>query len=396
MHNTTHWGMMLVFELTGREGPMKRFALVIVLFGLMATRAAAQSGSGEFGRQGRDNSSHVILKGVTADAILPASATTVTPQQAEVNGNNGNDLARCGSCKHPWPECCCPTGCGVTIFAEWLYLQPRGADPVYAARALNCFDPPLATEQIDHGAYDSYRFGISKTIHDNCSEIALTYWIFEGQDEDHAASTVGADVIQPLLFHPLLVNCPNASSTRARAIAGIDFDRINIDYKSRFEHNCLQLDWLVGFGYGQLEQDLTARYDEGSVRADSDLYGYGFRIGGGATYGKSWLTAYLHGDFTLLAANMNARYRNKDTFDGQQVDYSQDLDRLVPVLDLELGLAANVSCHTTLKVGYLYSIWWNVVTNQSFIHDVQHGDITGNSSDVLTFDGVFARIEFNF
>jgi hypothetical protein len=36
------------------------------------------------------------------------------------------------------------------------------------------------------------------------------------------------------------------------------------------------------------------------------------------------------------------------------------------------------------------------VTVPAFIEDVQQGDITGNSGDVLSFDGLFARIEFTF
>src|SRR5207249_1012942 len=111
------------------------------------------------------------------------------------------------------------------------------------------------------------------------------------------------------LLHPSQITCPGSTSTLARASAGIDFDRINIDYKQYCTWNCTQFDWLVGFGYAKLEQELTAIFDENSARADSDLHGYGLRIGGGASKSHDWLSGYLHGDFTLLAANLNARYQ---------------------------------------------------------------------------------------
>jgi hypothetical protein len=381
---------------------MKRFALAWSLLSMVAAQAAAQS-----------DSSRVILKGVSSSApqassslapepIAPTSAYSFLTgarfqQEAAVDKVDASSApAPCDGCGQDLGDCCCPSGCGLRIFADWLYLQPRGADAVYAARALNCFDPPLDVEQIDFGAFSNYRVGFAKTLHNDCTELGATFWSFEAQEEDHATRTVGTDVILPLLLHPSQIDCPGTTSTLARASAGIDFDRINIDYKQYCDWNCTQFDWLIGFGYAKLEQDLRASYDENSIQADSDLHGYGLRLGGGASRSWRWLSGFLHADFTLLATNINANYRSVDVFDGTEVDFDQGLDRLVPVLDLEAGIAMNVSCHTTIKVGYIYSIWWNVVTNQAFIEDVQQGDITGNSGDTLTFDGVFARVEFNF
>jgi hypothetical protein len=385
---------------------MKRFSAAWLLTSLVACTAAAQTAPAGSASVNKSDSSRVILRGMGGTAstsstqATTAAELTFTPIAAKAPEASGDtQLATCGKCGHEWTGCCCPQGCGLTIFGEWMFLQPRGADAVFAARALNCFDPPLETSQIDFGAFDSFRVGFSKTLGDKCSEIGATFWMFEAQEEEHAPRTTGTDVILPLLLHPSQITCPGSTSTLARASAGIDFDRVNIDYKHYLTANCIQFDCLIGFGYAKLEQDLIATFDEGSSRADSDLHGYGLRLGAGASKSCgscNWLSSYLHADFTLLAANVNARYRAFDAFNGKVVDFSQDLDRLVPVLDLEVGVSANVSCHTTLKLGYIYSIWWNVVTNQSFIEDVQHGDISGGVGDTLTFDGLFARVEFVF
>jgi hypothetical protein len=285
------------------------------------------------------------------------------------------------------------------IFGEWMYLQPRGSDAVFATRALNCFGPPTGVEQFDLNNSDAFRVGFYKQC-GPCSDIGATFWMFESHENERAAPTVGADVIFPALLFPTIANftpgCNDATSTSALARLDIDFDRVAIDYRNRFEYCCIEWDWLVGFGYGKLDQELLAIYDEGFVKVDSDLHGYGLRLGGGATKNMGCFRGYLHTDFTLLAANLKARYRNVDTFDGEVADFEQDLDRIVPILDLEVGVAYDLCSGTTLKVGYIYSIWWNVVTTPSFAEDVIKGDITGNSGDTLTFDGIFARIEINF
>ena len=382
---------------------MNRFALAGLILSVLAGTAAAQNAAPYGGNPlAAPSSSRVILKGMSSsEPVIPAAAAsyvagTTKPQEAK---EGTTELATCDKCGQAWTDCCCDACCGWTVFGEWMYLQPRGSDPVFATRALNCFNPPTGVEQFDLGASDSYRAGIYKQC-GACSDIGATFWMFESHENERAAPTIGTDVIFPALLFPTIANvgpgCNDATSTRALARHDIDFDRISIDYRSRFECNCIEFDWLVGFGYGKLDQELLVLYDEGFVKVDSDLHGYGVRLGGGATYSLGCLRGYVHSDLTLLAANMRARYRNVDTFDGEIADYKQDLDRIVPVLDLEVGFAYDVCCGVTLKAGYIYSIWWNVVTTPSFAEDVIKGDITGNAGDVLSFDGVFARIEINF
>ncbi len=376
---------------------MKRIALTGVLVALVAGTARAQTVQGYGGDQtASTSSSNIILKGVSSSEVIPASVSSIFGNAASPEDHQGDkkDLAKCDKCNQAWPNCCCHSGSSCGLFAEWLFLTPRGGDLVYAARAGNCFDPPTGgAEQIDFGAQSGFSVGFFKDC-GACSDISVKWMHFEATEEDHTTPTTGADVILPLLFHPSLVNCPAATSTSARASQSIDFDRVNIDFRSRCRWKGCELDWLVGFGYGQLNQNISAYYDEGFVKANSDIYGYGVRLGGGATYGHGCMKLFTHADLTLLAANVSANYSNVDLFDGGQVDYEQDLDRIIPVLDLEVGLSMDLGCGTMLKFGYLYSMWCNTVTTPSFIEDVQKGDITGNSGDVLSFDGLFVRLEF--
>ena len=310
---------------------------------------------------------------------------------------DGVELAKCGGCEQAWTDCRC-NRCGWTAFGEWLLLQPRNADVLYAERALNCFTPPIGTEQIDFGAFSAYKVGVARKLHDGCSEIAASFTRFEANEKGRAVPTTGSDVLRPVLAFDPFATCDDSTSTRARASAGIDFERADLDYRSYIDHGCYRLDWLVGFGYGALKQDVQAVYDAGRVLIESDAWGYGVRLGGGAQYGTGCIRGFGHLDLTLLASNLKASYREVDDGTGvvpTTARVERDLDRIIPILDLEVGLAMDLCKNTVIKCGYVYSIWYNVVTVPEYVESVQRGDLSG-PSDTLTFDGVFARLEYTW
>ena len=334
---------------------------------------------------------------VADDEVETAEAKTIDTAPSATEVTKIEPIrATCERCNHEWTDCCCDQH-GWTFFGQYLLLQPRGADPVYAVRALNCTTPPLSTEQIDMGAFSAFKFGIAKECGE-CSTIGASFTRFESVEEDRAARTTGTDVLRPVLAFDPFVTCNDSTSTLAHAAAGIDFTRVDIDYRSYIDCGCFRFDWLAGFAYGELNQDLRAVYDEGRVNVDADFWGYGAKIGGGAEYRHGCLRGFGHADLTLLASNLKAHYQEIDDGTGvvdTRVNFDQELDRIVPVLDLELGVAVDVCQNTVLKVGYTYSIWFNVVTTPEFVSAVQHRDITG-TSDTLTFDGLFARIEYTW
>jgi hypothetical protein len=313
----------------------------------------------------------------------------LTPQPA------GTELAECGGCRQAWTDCCCDR-CNWTVFGQWLLLQPRNADVLYAERALNCFTPPIGTEQIDFGAFSGYKVGFARSLHGGCSEIVASFTRFESVEEDRAVPTTGTDVLRPVLAFDPFVTCDDSTSTSARAKAGIDFERADIDYRATIDHGCFQFDWLVGFGYGALKQDVQAIYDAGRVNVESDAWGYGLRLGGGTQYGTGCIRGFGHLDLTLLASNLKASYAEIDDGTGvvaTNARVERDFDRIIPVLDLEVGVAVDLCKNTVIKAGYVYSIWYNVVTVPEYVESVQNGNLSG-PSDTLTFDGVFARLEY--
>jgi hypothetical protein len=329
--------------------------------------------------------------------VADPSTTAVEPGPATLTGaleSESGEPLTCESC-HRDVDCCC---CGKhwIISGQWMYLQPRGSEIVYAFDSPGCFSPPLgAAEQIDWDFESGFKVGVGRLFTDDGSAgLFASYTHFEAHEADNARSVTGDGTLRPLLLFPQPGTCDALSSTSAQAHAAIEFERVELDYKRFFDCGCWRLDWLLGVAYGQLNQDASALYDTDLVRIDTDMYGYGARMGFGAEYGRGCIRGFGRSDFTLLAANQSAKYQQFNTLDGQVVHYSQDLDRLIPVLDLELGVAVDLTRRLTLRTGYMYSLWFNVVTVPDFVGAVHAGDVTGSVEDTLTFDGLFARLEF--
>ena len=81
---------------------------------------------------------------------------------------------------------------------------------------------------------------------------------------------------------------------------------------------------------------------------------------------------------------------------GVLVSTSQNDDRIVPILDIELGLGwTSATERWRLSAGYLFSAWYNVVGAPEFIQAV-HAARFDDVSDSLTFNGLVARAELRF
>lgn len=380
---------------------MKRMALAGLLVGLLAATAAAQSPYDDDEPMG-PGSSEVILKGVRPDSELkPATVIGNSMQDAakaeDTKAGDMAPMAVCDRCGKDWKDCKCD-GHGWTFFGQWLLLQPKGADPVFAVRSSTCTSPPLGSaEQLDFGSESGFKIGIGRALHEPCSEIMATWTHFES-NEDHSATIAAPFTLRPLLTHPVLNSCDDGTTVSARADATIDFDRVELDYRRYIDMGCIRAEYAVGFAYGQLNQDLFAEYGDGPVVVDrvevvTDSFGYGVHVGAGGEYGHGCCRAFGRIDFTVLNADTDARYRQIDAFTGQEALYKEQLDRIMPILDLELGIAVDVTQCMVLKVGYMYSFWFNVVTPADFVDHVHDGSIDGDVHDTLTFDGVFVRLE---
>ncbi|MEO8498787.1 MAG: hypothetical protein ABI614_27300 [Planctomycetota bacterium] len=70
--------------------------------------------------------------------------------------------------------------------------------------------------------------------------------------------------------------------------------------------------------------------------------------------------------------------------------------RIVPILDLELGVGWQSKCgRYRVTGGYLINAWMNAVNSDTWIQGVQTNNFV-DLSDSVTFDGFTARAEYRF
>jgi hypothetical protein len=108
-----------------------------------------------------------------------------------------------------------------------------------------------------------------------------------------------------------------------------------------------------------------------------------------SVYGRG-LVAALTGEFRTHYTMFNA------TGDILLAESIWKDDRIIPMLDYELGIAwTSPNRHFRLAAGYLASHWFNIVSTPVFVDAVQ-ADNYVNVSDTISFDGAVGRVEFRW
>lgn len=339
-------------------------------------------------------------EGVNLAALQPADPANLT-----------------GACQIGCAEGCIP-GCDTCysdpctcikneLYADFLYLRPRSAEVAFAVDTNAVVNPLLGppiqvgpVTMVDPDFEPGFRLGFRRFI-DPCASIGAEYWHYESSTAAFASSNAPT-VLQGLLLHPLSTISANTGWGQTAAVWDIDFDRVNADYRyiwSSSERHELAL--VGGAAYANLDQHLVAAYaqlGQTRVTSDVDFDGGGIRLGleGERHSACTGFFVYGKGYASFLAGDFQARYLQTSSFDPVVVNTGWEAGRLVPILDLELGIGwQSYNGGLRLSAGYMVSGWYNVVTTDEWIKAVQSNNFVG-LSDEMTFDGLAVRGEFRF
>ena len=305
--------------------------------------------------------------------------------------------------------CCGICGSGrISIFADWLYLQPTGDDVAHAQQQNGIGGAgtvpygDIGTVDIAHSS--GMRIGGSIAC-DECSQVSLSYTFFESD---------GFNVTEPpfipgdggavgsLMHHPGAAI--TASAGPLEATNDIDFQLADIMYRRVWRAAPgFAINYSAGIQYGHLEQSfqqtgIFGGGQQGAIDTTSniDFDGGGLKIGLDAerrithcfsTYGR-FSAAAMSGTF-------RSRYdMNNVTTDTLLARANWKDDRVIGQIEYELGIGWT-SCNERwhISTGYMFSHWTNVVTTGEFINAVQK-DKYVNVDDTLSFDGIVTRVEF--
>jgi len=307
---------------------------------------------------------------------------------------------------------CCPECCGVgthysSVYGGFLYLRARNADVAYGEPIDGPITSLPANNPIQVGSlgvvdpdYEPGYFGGVNLALDTVSSFDLRYTRFESQTSDQI-STAAPNVIRSLVSHPSSTSAA-ADFLTATAALDIDFEQLDVAYRHLLAcREVFAVNYVLGARYAKLGQEFNSNFvDDGTetVATDIDFEGAGVRIGLETdTFScRNRLHLYARSYASFLAGRTRASYFQGQSFDPTVVNTDWEAGRIVPVLDLELGLGWTSSTgRVRLSGGYLVNAWFNTVKTEEFIRSVQNSDFL-NLGDTLTFDGLSARAEYRF
>lgn len=312
----------------------------------------------------------------------------------------------CGDCGGScFPDC---GGCysGIELFGEYLHLRSSDAEVAYAVPV----DGPLAqvlgngiqagqTAVVDPGRQGGFRIGMS-AVNTACGRVIGQWTHFESSEED-SVTTAAPDVVRSLVTHPLGNNVATDGRT-ANANYDIDFDLVDLAAETPWVRNpCWAWDLLWGVRYGQLSQNFSSTVSlngNTNVATDIDFNGVGPRLGllGQKTIGRRGFYLLGRGEASFLVGTFDAAYQQRSDFGGLLVDTSWQAGRIMPQLEMELGVGfASPAGRFQMRAGYLVSSWYNAVTTDEYIHAVQLND-PRDLGNGMVFDGLVVRGEVRF
>jgi len=350
-----------------------------------------------------------ILK-LWPNCALSATMALAIAQWAVCTGN----LVQAQSCDDIETSECCQTGCSQcqpcpwehrnSLWGEFLSLQASNVDMTHAQQQNGIggagTTPFGRIGSADPGYQPGFRIGGNRAL-DSTSSIAGSYTFFDSQASDTVVPGAGGSV-GSLVHHPGAAI--TASAGPVNATYDIEYQLLDVTYRRQlFGSNRSWMNYNIGALYGNLEQDFsqTGVFSGGSAgtidtRTEIDFDGVGMKFGldgeriignrGFSVYGRASLSPIVgqfRSNYTMLNSTTSVLLANAVWRD----------DRFVTILDYEFGLAWTGPCNRwRFSTGYMASFWFNAVTTSSFIDAVQ-ADNYVNVSDIISFDGLTARIE---
>jgi hypothetical protein len=334
-----------------------------------------------------------------------------SPQYSECYDGMGYDIGMGGDvgCDADicWDGCEVPCAAPKwNIYGEFLYLRPRNGEVPYGVvmdgPTTSPPDVPIQVSPlgiVDPDYEPAFRIGFERAI-GPCTTVGASYTNFDSRDTD-SLSTSEEYVVRSMVAHPSTLTA-SSDGLNANASYGIDFELADLEFRSLIgSDDCHTLNYLVGIRYSHLAQGFRSQFavnGEETVLTDIRFDGGGFRVGleGERYLGCTRFMVYGRGMASFVAGDFRARYAQGTAYDASVVDTAWRGGRVVPILDLELGMGwSSWSGRWRLQAGYLFSAWYNTVKTDEIIQAVQTNNFA-DLGDTLTFDGFSIRGEYRF
>lgn len=342
---------------------------------------------------------------------LPEATGTIDPSL--YSSPVDREITVAASCS---PNCggCNAAGClaarGFFGGADFLLVRPHFSEAMAFARgAAGPGSLRTAAEPLDFDYDGSLRAFLGYRGGNGEGELRFTYWHMQG-DTAVGAGTPGPGefVVDPFgnLFGidptggaaPFYQ--PDGDSIATRASVDLNIFDIDMATSVCLKNPSWKLDVLAGVRIVDVDQayDSVVRDDADNVLSAGDysvdFSGAGPRLGAGLrrVFGrKRQFAAYANGAGSLLLGTYDVAF---NTTAGQfQGGQSEQMTRLIPVVDMEVGGAWQCSDHLTLAGGWMNQAWFDLGTSGGSFSGLFTG---ADDSNIMSFDGMFLRAELAF
>jgi len=109
---------------------------------------------------------------------------------------------------------------------------------------------------------------------------------------------------------------------------------------------------------------------------------------------QNWFSIFLQGDISVLLGQMQQQVQRIDEEDLLTTQTAHGR-RIIPVTEIEAGATAQLTCHSLLSAGYLFSAWHDLGFRDEFNFATQLED-QYDDANLLGFDGFFLRLEVGY
>jgi hypothetical protein len=209
-------------------------------------------------------------------------------------------------------------------------------------------------------------------------------------------------VLLALAVHPATV-AADFFYTDAAAQYDLELQIIDVDYRHLMCSDCAyRVSYVAGVRFLHYGEQFGATYTSPTrietVLAENEFDGFGLRGGLEGEFGGQQGGIFGYGRLIggAVAGRLRSAYIQESNFDGIVVTTEREDDRIVPTLEVEVGVGWRCrNQRWRLSVGYNITALFNLASTNSLIDSIQEANYH-DSEDTVTFDGAVARLEFLF
>ena len=295
---------------------------------------------------------------------------------------------------------------GLGASFEVLYMRPSRSNLDYAiSDADTDLQPEGRFEKVEPDYSNGGRFGLSYNFGSGTA-VYGQYTMLDTRDSDSALPPTGGSLWGTWLHPNALIDDNDVTS--AKMTYDFDHDVFDLGIRKWMEVGSdLGMQIEAGLRYANMKQNIDIQYQNenlgstADIRNKNDFSGWGPRlglgldwhVGRGVNLFSSVAGSLLVGDFDLSLSEID-----NGSIVISSVEDSED-NRVVPVLEMRTGIEYAYQLENGMfvgaKVGYEWQNWFNMVTAQRFMDDVDAQLMYTDTTDV-SLDGFFVEGFVNF